>query len=260
VKLLPLVLAVATSGLLALPPEWRHNPRERTRAALQAWRAGDYEAADAALAEALAIAPDQPLLQFNAGTGRLAAGQLAEALRLLEEAAASGDDSLVPDALYNVGNTLLDGGNPSGAVEAYKRALRSDPGHAAAKHNLELALREQQQESPSDEGQQQQEEGEGKGEEGSGSPGPEDGDGPGDHPGEAPGAGGPDSGERPPQQGPEPPDSPALPDFQDQEDMSAEQATALLEAVEALEREQRRARAEEQRRLRAARLGVEKDW
>ena len=50
-----------------------------------------------------------------------------------------------------------------------------------------------------------------------------------------------------------------LPNFDPQEDMSAEQAANLLEAVENLEREQRRAQAEEERRQRA-RTATEKDW
>jgi hypothetical protein len=48
-----------------------------------------------------------------------------------------------------------------------------------------------------------------------------------------------------------------LPGFVDQEEMTAEQAAALLDAVEDLERQQRRQRAIEQARRRAE---VEKDW
>ncbi|MCB1009292.1 MAG: hypothetical protein KDB94_10395, partial [Acidobacteria bacterium] len=47
------------------------------------------------------------------------------------------------------------------------------------------------------------------------------------------------------------------PQFKDQEDMTAEQAAALLQAVEDLERQQRRERALDQARKKAK---VEKDW
>ena len=53
--------------------------------------------------------------------------------------------------------------------------------------------------------------------------------------------------------------SPRLPQFDPQKDMSADQAANLLEAVENLEREQRRAQADEERRQRARRA-TEKDW
>jgi Ca-activated chloride channel homolog len=260
VKALPTALLVAVSGLLALPPQWRHNPRERTATGLEAWREGDHSAAAAALAEALELAPEEPLLLYNAGTGRLGAGELDPAVALLAKAAAEGDAAIVPDAFYNLGNALLDGGDAGAAVEAYKWALRSDPGHAAAKHNLELALRQQEQQGGG-EGQQPE-----AGDEGGGGAGGEARDARGsgdadsnpgapDGPGEAGGQPEPD-----PHAGGPPDPGTRLPDFRDQDDMTAEQAASLLEAVEGLEREQRRARAEEQRRQRSFRLGVERDW
>ena len=48
-----------------------------------------------------------------------------------------------------------------------------------------------------------------------------------------------------------------LPNFEDQPDMTAEQASAILEAVENLEREQRKQQAAE--RLKSRKTG-ERDW
>jgi hypothetical protein len=48
-----------------------------------------------------------------------------------------------------------------------------------------------------------------------------------------------------------------LPQFRDQEDMTAEQAAAILQAVDNLERERRREEAKERA---LAKSSVEKDW
>ena len=183
---------------------------------------------------------------------------------LLEQAAAT-DGELRADALYNLGNARLTADDLPGAIASYEASLRHDPGHRAAKHNLELALRQLEQEQQ----QQQQEPSEGGGE-GGGEPQP------GDEGGEDPQQGEPEEqpeGEEQeqgqpggaPQQPPSPGGqrqggrSPRLPQFDPQEDMSADQAANLLEAVENLEREQRRAQADAERQARA-RTTVEKDW
>jgi Ca-activated chloride channel homolog len=179
-------------------------------------------------------------------------------LPLLGKAAAApaGDpevEALRPEALYNLGNAHLAAGDAAQAAERYRATLRLRPDHAPAKHNLELALRElqkqqqQQQQPQGGQGQQRQDprggQGRGEGDERSqGQPGP------------------PDARQSPPpQEQGQGPRSPRLPSFKPQHDMSADQAAALLEAVENLEREQRRARAEQQRRERA-RTATEKDW
>lgn len=247
-------LALAVSTLLALPWPWLPSARERTSTALEAWQNGELQAAAAALEEALELDPDNPRVRFNAGTGRLATGRLEEAAEILSEVARADDGDLSPDAFYNLGNAFLEYGDPAGAVEAYKQSLRLEPTHAAAKHNLELALR--QEEDRRDSGEEPQEESGGDG--GDGQPGttprPDDPSDEGSQEGPLPdNAGGPPAPE-------ESEPSPKLPDFEPQEDMTAEQAAALLDAVDALERDQRRAQAAETRRLRALAAGTEKDW
>jgi tetratricopeptide (TPR) repeat protein len=259
------VLAVLAAGAVALPTGWWNNPGERTAKGIRAFERGDSAAASLAFDQALELAGEDPRLAFNSGTGHLVAGAPGAALPLLERAAqAEGEQR--PDALYNLGNAKLATGDPAAAIAAYESALRLAPDHAAAKHNLELALKELQEQQPPPE-QQPSDEGTGEGgdpQEGNdgerdpaaGQPQrpPEDGDP--QQQGE-PGDTGPDSpapGEQ--QRGGR---SPRLPQFDPQQDMSAEQAAALLEAVENLEREQRRAQAEAERAIRA-RTAVEKDW
>lgn len=259
---IPLLAALAAepSPPEAAPPleRWRFNARERTARGLAAWQQEKPAEAVGALDSALRLRPDDPLASFNAGTARLAAGA-AEAEPLLERAAAQAGEELAPDAYYNLGNARLAAENARGAIDAYQNALRRRADFPAAKRNLELALRrlEQQQEEEQQRRDQQQPQNQ--------PPDRPDGD-----PQESP----PDTGESrgaPPapeqqesqgggnsdeQQAPAGAQRP-LPQFRDQQDMTSEQASAILQAVENLEREQRREQHEQRARGKAR---VEKDW
>jgi tetratricopeptide (TPR) repeat protein len=245
------------AGWLQLPPKlesWLYNPRERTAEGLAALEEGDAKAAADALDAAARLAPDDPLTRFNAGTGRLLA-ERDDAAAELQQAAELAPPELLPRTLYNLGSAQLAAGEPAAAVEAFKNSLRLAPDQLDAKHNLELALqaleqersgRGEDQETPQARNQGEQEQ--------SSSPGadeqPENDEQDGD-----------ESSQRPDDQGREEPGDDSrqrpLPGFEDQPDMTAEQAAAILEAVENLEREQRRRQAAE--RLKSSRRG-DRDW
>ena len=251
-----LVLAAATAFSLPLP--WLHNPRERTAKAIDEWQQHDFAAADHDLEQALELDGENARATFNAGTGKLGAGTPGAALPLLTRAAtlAASDPAmhaLRPDALYNLGNAYLASGYAEAAAESYRAALRLRPDHQPAKHNLELALRELDKKPPPQ--QQQPQGGGGQGEQGRSQQQNQGGD-EGQQKQPQPQQPQPQPGEQQQGQGQR---SARLPNFQPQRDMSAEQAAFLLEAVENLEREQRRAQAAEQRRQRA-RMASEKDW
>lgn len=244
---------------------------------------------------AVAPRPAEPRVLLNAGTGRLGAGKAEEALPLLTAAADAAEESgseLAPLARYNQGNALLAAGDPAAAADAYRRSLRLDPGNDDAKHNLELALRrlDEQRPPPAGGGQQeQQEQQEQQDSDGEGGEPPAEGEPGEDEPGErgeapVPGAeppadadprsddpsgGNGDRGSDEPGGETPPPDAgageaprggaetePPLPGFREVPDMSAEQAAALLESVDDLERQRRRAEAAQ----RAQQAGREKDW
>ncbi len=255
-KVAPLaVLAAATA--LSVPLPWLHNPRERTAKAIDEWQHHDYAAADKHLEQALDLGGESPRALFNAGTGKLGAGAPGAALQSLARAAAGKDAearALRPDALYNLGNAYLASGYAAAAADSYRAALRLRPDHQPTKHNLELALRELAKQPPP-QPPQQPKGGGGQGGKRSGGgkqqPNPN-----GDQNGQQPQGPQPQSGANQQGQGQR---SARLPGFNPQRDMSAEQAAFLLEAVENLEREQRRAQAAEQRRERA-RTATEKDW
>jgi tetratricopeptide (TPR) repeat protein len=271
-----LAAALLLAGALPALPSWLHlptrferwlyNPRERTGVALRELAARRPAAALRPLETAARLAPDEPLAQLNAGAGALAAGQARRAVDYLEKAAAAAPPDLMPAAQYDLGTAHLAAGDGEQALQALKQALRLDPGNGDAKHNLELALRQLAARRPQLRAPQE-------------APG-------GRRPGESessPSAGAqepaPPEAEPQPQPPPQPQDPGAageqrvegrpearaggevagspLPEFRQQPEMSAEQAAALLEAVENLERQQRRAQAAA--RARRTRAG-ERDW
>lgn len=264
---LPSLPSFLDPHLPAWAERWLWNPRERTTETLRAWEAKQpKEAADFA-DTALRLAPDDPRTSYNAGTAHLGADDVRESIGLLEKAVQDAPPDLAPSARYNLGNARLKAGDAGGAVEAYKQALRLEPSHADAKHNLEIALKEQERQSR----MQSPREG-------------NRGDRPDQqNPSNDPGSGNPadqndqrqsdendpgrndqrkqqgDQGQQPPPQGrpDKPGDQGQLPQFRNVPDMSAEEAAALLQSVENLEREQRRKQAAERAQQRSSQ---EKDW
>ena len=230
----------------------RYNSVERTRSGLTALENGDTSAAIERFDTAKRLDPMNPVTFFNAATARLVAGQEGAADQL-QQAIEVAPEQLQPAAHYNLGNARLAEENPAAAVDAYKQVLRLDPAHMDAKFNLELAQRllEQQQKQQQ---QQNEESPEGEQSEQSQEEQPQPPEQPQEEPEE-------EAGEQPEEQrgsGEEEQERQSpLPDFENQEDMTAEQAAAILEAVENLEREQRRQQAAERARKRTK---SGKDW
>ncbi|HEX9945711.1 MAG TPA: VWA domain-containing protein [Thermoanaerobaculia bacterium] len=272
-SLLPAVLLLGWAALPSLPwrphlpvwaERWLYNPRERTERSIAAYEKGEPKQAVGPADTALRLAPDDPAVQYNAGTVHLGAGHARRAVSLLEKAAKGAGAGLSTAAHYNLGNARLAAGDAAGAVEAYKQVLRAEPGHLNAKHNLELALREEQKQRMGMQGRP------------AGSRGNRSRN---QDPSNQPGRGRPDQNpsrpqdrRRPPapqQQGEQPrqgqqgesqnsqgQDS-RLPQFRNQPEMSAREAASVLSAVENLERQQRRDQAAKRARQRAAKG---KDW
>jgi tetratricopeptide (TPR) repeat protein len=245
-----------------------------------------YNAGSARLAQAggtgtgagAAGSPGSPGFPGAPGAGRLpaiiAAGvdrlQARAAEPLLEQAVKTAGPDLAAAASYNLGNARFTAGDFTGAVEAYKQTLRVAPRNADAKFNLELAWREQQRQRQASqrgvgprggggrprEGQRRETAGQG----GSGAAGanpqpgqPREQSASSPQPGQGQGRGGQAQtaagwrGQPSPLSGRQP-----LPGYQDQPEMNASEASAVLEAVQNLERQQRRRAAERLARQRAA--------
>lgn len=222
----------------------RWNERERTATGIDALEGGEAQRAIGALETAVRLDPNDPLLRFNAGSAHLATGSEG-AMEHLEAAAETAPEALQSAANYNLGNARLAAEDPAGAIEAYENALRSDPANENAKFNLELALQQQQEEQQQQDAQDGNEESDQQDQQ-------DQQQQSGDEQQQQP-----EQNQQPEQQEGEGEQDQQLPQFEDQPDMTAEQAAAILEAVENLEREQRRKAAEEEMKKRP-RNG--KDW
>jgi tetratricopeptide (TPR) repeat protein len=234
---------------------WLYNPRERLERSLEAQKQGKPREAVEPANTALRLAPDDPLVNYDAGTARLGAGRGRQAVKPLEKAAKAASRELAPAAHYNLGGARLAAGDAAGAAEAFKAALRLEPDNQDAKYNLELALREEQKQKMGGQGSP-------KGSRGNRSPNQD--------PSDQSGKGKPDpnpkpqngqQGRQPQQQGGQKPDQQGqggtLPQFRNQPEMSAQEASSVLSAVENLERQQRRDQAARRARQHAAKG---KDW
>ncbi|MEP7009324.1 MAG: hypothetical protein ABJC13_03280 [Acidobacteriota bacterium] len=260
------------------------NPRERTERALDelkpqggAQGAGEADeksrkaAAGRALPAAetaLRLSPDDPTVQYDAGTVQLLAGKNRDAVKTLDRAAHAAPATLAADAQFNLGTGKLAAGDAAGAVEALEQALRLDPHHAAAKHNLELALIEREKEHLRTKKPKDGSKGDRAGDH---ETGPKNGgdEPPTGKPNQKPQTEGQPPKPQPGQDGrPQPGQRPQTPGagddlldrFREQPDMNAREAAAILRSVERLEREQRRAEAQKRARAAAAQDVDWQDW
>jgi Ca-activated chloride channel family protein len=270
----PLVLLAAWAVLPSLPwqphlpawaERWLYNPRERTERAIEAHGQGEPGEAVGPADTALRLAPEDPLAGFNAGTVHLAAGHERRAAKLLEEAARRAGPGLSPAVHYNLGNARFAAGDPAGAVEAYKQALREEPGNLDTKFNLELALQEREKQRQGMRGGRQGSRGNRPDRQ---DPSPGRGQGqPNDEERQRRDARDPGQQQQDGQQQsqgrsgdarrPAPRDEGPLSRFRNQPEMSAREAAAVLAAVENLERQQRRGEAAKRARQRSVQG---KDW
>jgi tetratricopeptide (TPR) repeat protein len=112
---------------------------------IRQYDAGEFTRAREKFDRALEIDPGSAPLHFNRGAASYRQQRHDEASESFAVAAETEDPELARDAAYNLGNTRFSAGDDAGAIEAYKEALRVDPGDGEAKHNLELALQRQQE-------------------------------------------------------------------------------------------------------------------
>lgn len=244
------------------------NPRERTARAIRAMQ-GEGSAVGPS-ESAMRLRPGDALSTFNAGTARLGEAR-ADATPLLESATASAPPPLAARAAYNLGNALRDQSDLPGAIDAYRQALRQDPSLADAKFNLELARKlleqqqqdqQNQQDQPSDDQQEQGDQEQQDQQNQDGEQDQEQQDQDQDQQDQDQQQQDQDQEQQDQQdqqqqdqqdqqqqdgQQPDPRQQGAeeqpLPQFENLEDMTAEEAAAILEAVENLEREARRQEA-----------------
>ena len=151
------LVAVAAAGLvLALPaPLAAQAGRAEVREGNRLYEEGRYQEAHERYLEALAEAPESPVILFNDGNALYRSEDYERAMEAYHEAIESGDPELASAAWYNLGNALYRQQQLQPSVEAYKQALRLSPDDIDAKHNLERVLQELQQQQQQNQDQQQ---------------------------------------------------------------------------------------------------------
>ena len=138
--------AAFIGGLLLLAPAgWAMGPFEANPPAvargLKAYDEGRYEDALREFNAAERDAPRSPALEYNRGNTLYRLHRYTEAREAYHRAAENADASLRERDLYNMGNALAEMGDTQGAIDAYRKALVLEPRDEAARHNLEVLLR-----------------------------------------------------------------------------------------------------------------------
>ena len=131
--------------------------RDRVREGNRLYAEGRFAEAHQKYLEAMAEAPDSPVIPFNDGNALYQDADYQRALEAYQRAIETGDPALASAAWYNLGNVLYRQQQLEQSLEAYKQALRLDPSDADAKHNLERVLdqMQQDQEQEQDDGDQE---------------------------------------------------------------------------------------------------------
>ena len=96
-------------------------------------------------------------MRFNVADGLYKNGRYDEAATLFKSLGDDAKSGLAGPSRYNLGNSLFQKQDYKGAVQAYRDALRSMPGDADTRRNLELTLRklkEQEEQKKRDEERQ----------------------------------------------------------------------------------------------------------
>lgn len=128
-------------GSLQAQNPWYDAARQALRKGTKALASGDTTAAQAAFQEARQTREGYAKAEYNAGYMQHAAGAFDSAQAAFGLSASLSPDSLFSsDAYYNQGNSLMAGQKFQESVEAYKNALRQNPGNADARYNLAYAL------------------------------------------------------------------------------------------------------------------------
>jgi tetratricopeptide (TPR) repeat protein len=115
------------------------DPAERNNAANWYTAQGDYQAAVQAYTAAQVADPNNPLLYFNSAEAFARDAQLSNAIAALQQAVNRGDETLIADAYYNLGNLYFEQNFFPQAISAYRQVLLLEENNDAARFNLELA-------------------------------------------------------------------------------------------------------------------------
>ena len=127
-------------------------------AGIAAYNAGDHEAAIASYAAAESDLGERPEIFYDRGLALLAKGDKDEARKAFERGTESTNAQVHASSEYELGNLDLDAEAFDEAIGHYIKCLKTQPEHANAKWNLELALLKKKQKEEEEKKKKEQEE------------------------------------------------------------------------------------------------------
>jgi Ca-activated chloride channel family protein len=139
------------------------RPRRATEEGRGEYARGNHPQALSAFERAAGARPQDPAVRFNVADGLYKNGKYDEAAALFRALGADPASPMAGASRYNLGNSLFQKKDYSGAIQAYRDALRVARGDEDTRRNLELALRalqqqEEQQKKEQDQKDQEQKE------------------------------------------------------------------------------------------------------
>jgi Ca-activated chloride channel family protein len=132
------------------------RPTRRTEEGRKAFASGDHPKALSAFEGAARARPQDPGGRFNLADALYKNGKFDEAAALYRALGQDVRSPLAGPARFNLGNALYQKQDYKGAIQAYRDALRAQPGDLDTRRNLELALRALQQQQQQQQQQKQQ--------------------------------------------------------------------------------------------------------
>ncbi len=133
------LLLICVSGLTQTV--WNRSDNTALRKGNKAYQSEDFALAGEYYTRALTINPQNEKADFNMGDNLFKQKKFKEASTQFEQIANQSKDlKIQADSWYNAGNSRMEESNFSGAIEAYKEALRRNPKHTEARYNLSYAM------------------------------------------------------------------------------------------------------------------------
>lgn len=134
-----MVLALATLALAMSPLEMNDPAVDQ---GTQLFEEGKYEEALKQFQAGVQAHPNDPRAHFNVGAALHKLGQNAEAKKSLDKALELDRGGTYANQIhYNLGNVAHADGRRDDALKEYRKALRANPNDTAARHNMEMLLK-----------------------------------------------------------------------------------------------------------------------
>jgi Ca-activated chloride channel homolog len=153
-----LIILISLSSSLML---FSQSERKLIRNGNKAYEEKEYTEAEVFYKKAKEIQPELFQIRKNLGSALYRMDNFeSSANEFTEYTVAARNDKETSEALYNLGNALLQAGEYQKSVETYKQSLRTNPDNNKARYNLQIAqemLNKQQNGGGGGGGQQQQE-------------------------------------------------------------------------------------------------------